>query len=688
MSMINIPSGGLTKAQRLEMYRRPENTELSASLESFTKCFENLVDIKRHPFELYNPEMRDLAVRAAMEMVDNSGGLQKYSNAVYEEGAHVFLEGVGAEDAELDADGNLDPEDDVSEAVTMEDLHRGNLQRLMENSFAEGRAAQANQRDLGELMPFDAFLPFAIIRTYLPLVGKDLVPYIVPKQHFIRIKEQFKYIVTKDNRRYLEPDVYRDLEAATEILKTAKGNEVTATWYPEDMATDVTDAVKAEDDATEKLKLYDYDEDTGTETKYFKINASKEMRVVDLDLLAESGGNRDIGDALDINVAIDAARALVTNSEGVTYMVEVSGLEMFIDTTAISPKEQIGGVVRYPVKDSTGKIERWVEDKIMATYDPYTSRINVVSMSGLTKQVKFAGNLSNKNNMEYMSFHDSYQVKQHPIPEGYRQNMPITVEDMRLYNETASIDIIAYGINRMTEIFNGLEDTDIINFLRQSSNKFRGVTEHDFLHFKGRVFVTRTVDVKYEQNNPFMKRLDFMQDKISNELNAIIREMRNTCQNEPFRLVAYCHPNIASLFVGTNVDWKINDGDSIMGSIRSDYNMGIITQDGNMIRIITSLKFPQEDGLRGLVFPINEQNFLTWKHFKRALYFDRDHRIVNMPNNPNIMCVATFSNKYYVPLSWQLKIKNYDNAVLDEEPMGTATGRNYPYIPADNSGNP
>ena len=72
------------------------------------------------------------------------------------------------------------------------------------------------------------------------------------------------------------------------------------------------------------------------------------------------------------------------------------------------------------------------------------------------------------------------------------------------------------------------------------------------------------------------------------------------------------------------------------------------------------MKFKEEDGVRGLGFPINEQNFLSWKHFKRALYFDRDHRIQQMSNNPNIMCVATFHTHVYVPPSFQLIIKDYD----------------------------
>ena len=92
----------------------------------------------------------------------------------------------------------------------------------------------------------------------------------------------------------------------------------------------------------------------------------------------------------------------------------------------------------------------------------------------------------------------------------------------------------------------------------------------------------------------------------------------------------------------------------------------ITTQDGNALRILTSMKFKEEDGIRGLVFPVNEHNFLTWKHFKRALYFDRDHRIQQMPNNPNIMCVATFKTQSYVPAGFRIKITGYQNAQSNE----------------------
>lgn len=621
---------------KLNIYKQNTPEELVASMESFVGKMSQLVDVMRDPMGLYQVDTANIVTTNIMESVENSNMLQKFGDDAYEPGAVVFLESMTEDD------------DEVSEAVSMGDLHRHNLQQLLENSAVAMRTAPGNLRNVGELTPYDAFLPFAIVRTYLPLVGKDLLPYVVPKQHFIRIKQQYKWIVTKDNTRHLEPDVYSDYEATLDILKSAKGAEIIKDWFPASAVEPATDSSDADFSEMEE----------GVE-KFYKFTDSK-FAVEDLDLLAQSGGQRNIGDTLDIDIHIDSARAVVTNAAGQKYTVTVSGLWGYLDTTAISPKNQISTKVKFPVKSADGVVERYVEDVIMGTYDPSTNRVNVTSLHGFVKQVTFGGHMSNKNNMEYVSFHDEYEAVQHPIPEGYRSNMPITVEDMRLYNETASIDIIAYGINRMTEMFSNLEDTSIIATVNNERAKWIGVTEHPFEHFqKGKVVITRETNVTYENNNPFMKRAEYIQDKVSNDLRLVINEIRTTCQNEPFRVVAYCHPNVASLFVGNNFDWTIKAGAAISEGIRQDYNMGILTQNGDVIRLITSMKFREEDGLQGLVFPVNEQNFLTWKHFKRSLYFDRDHRTTQMPNNPNIMCVATFHTQSYVPMGFQMLIKGY-----------------------------
>lgn len=636
---------------RLQKYISNTPTELIAAMESYVSKFNGLVDVLNDPMRLYDFSVQNAVAATMLESYSHMEACDKLTNASYEPDAKVTLESM------VD-DITLQRGEEVTTETDMTGLHRGNLERLFENSMTEMRVANTsvNRRGLSEFTPYDAFLPFVILRTYLPLIGKDLIPYIVPKAHFIRIKQQYKWVVTSDNRHFLEPDVYSDYKAVREILDSAKGSRVTKKWYPETAVEETTDKTNAD--------FSEYDE-TGAE-KFYNFNDDK-FAVEALDLLGESGGIRDQGDALDINVHISGARAMVTNSEGQTYMVTLDGLQGFVDTTSISPKNQLGVKVKFPVKNAAGEIERWVEDQIMGTYDPYTSRIDITSLHGFVKQVQFGGNLSNKNNNNYLTFHDEMDAWQHPIPEGYRSNLPITVEDMRFYNETGNIEILAYGINRITELFTNMEDTSIIGTIVENREKWRGVDEHPFEHFqRGRIFVTRTCDIEYEQNNPFMKRAEYVQDKISADIRLTINDLRDTCYAEPFRVVMFCHPNIASLFVGDNYDMRITQGASLGGGIRQDYNMGIYTQNGDAMRLITSLKFAEEDGLQGLVFPINEQNFLTWKHFKRAIYFDRDHRIKEMANNPNLMCVATFHTQSYVPMAFQIKIKGYYNPMTDD----------------------
>ena len=195
----------MSKMQILNKYKQDAPEELVANMESFMHRMSGYADIIRDPMSLYTQAAAPTTVQLAMEALENSQGLQKFGDGSYGPNAQVFLESV--------CEDERDVEDEVHEAVGMGELHRGNIQRLLENSAVEMRTAPGNMRNLGELTPYDAFLPFAIIRTYLPLIGKDLLPYIVPKQHFIRIKEQNKYIVTKDGSKHLEPDVFQDYDA-------------------------------------------------------------------------------------------------------------------------------------------------------------------------------------------------------------------------------------------------------------------------------------------------------------------------------------------------------------------------------------------------------------------------------------------------------------------------------------------
>ena len=624
-----ITSTSMTDDQRLAMIHAQAPRDLVVSMESLRETLGSYVDIAQQPARIFDDNVSKLAIDFAMEGVEES--LDKFQ---YEDGAAIYMETMT---------GDLS---DPSVPMSMRDAHAHNLRQLMVNSVMEARAANANQRNLNELTPFDAFLPFAIIRSYLPLVMKDIVPYVVPAKDFIRLKWSYKYVVTKDNQTYLRPDVYNDPATIRKILDSAKGKRVTDEWYPKGTVT-----------GNEGADTGDYEIDG----KHYNLPTDG-IKLQAFDLLGESGGIATSGDQLDKDICVFGARAKVKNNAGTYHIVEVTGIKAYPDLTSISPQRSVSFTVDYPVPGTDGGVESTVTDRIFGTYNDRTSTFDLVSLTGATKQIQFGGHLSNKTNTEYISYTSDFRVEQHPISEGYRFNAPITPEDMHLYNQTASIEIVANAVNEATEMFTEFEDGEVLDTLNSEYDRWVGKgTSHPFVHFqKGPVVFKREVSVKYNASSQLLKRNQFVQDTIQYNLDRMIQDIQGTTQNEPYRVILFAHPAIASLFVGDNIDWKIQPGTSISEGIRTDYNMGIYTAGGSNLRLVTSLKFDKADGVRLLILPVNEENFLSWKHFKYSMYFDRDHRTSEMPNVPNVMAIARYQTQPYVPLQGKLIITDYD----------------------------
>lgn len=621
----------ITSEQRLAMIKSQAPQDLIVSMESLADRLSPIADIRREPAKIFDSTISNIVIDACMEGMEEA-----VSKFQYEDGATIWLESMTDDAAE------------ASEAVSMQAAHLRNMRQLMENSVMEARLAHPNQRNLNELTPFDAFLPFTIIRSYLPLVMKDIVPYVVPAKDFIRLKWSYKYAVTKDNQKFLRPDIYNDPETVEMILDSAKGKRVTEDWYPAGTLT-------GNDGADEG----DY---TGEDGKNYTLPTEK-MSISGLDLLAESGGVIGVGDQLDRDICVYGARAKVENSTGKTQIVEVYEINAYPDLTSISPQRSVSFTVRYPVYADDGvTIESWVEDRVFGDYNDSTMSWNLVSLTGATSQIQFGGHLSNKNNTEYISYTSDYRVEQHPIPEGYRMNAPITPEDMHLYNQTASIDIVANAINEATEMFTEFEDISVLRVLDKQYDMWADKgTDHPFIHFqRGPVVFEREVSVAYSSSAGLLKRNQYVQDTIAYNLDRMIQDIQKTTQNEPYKIVLFAHPAIASLFVGDNIDWKIQPGTSVSEGIRTDYNMGIYTSAGQGLRLVTSLKFRREDGVRFIVLPVNEENFLSWKHFKYSMYFDRDHRIAEMVQVPNVLAISRFYTHPYIPLQGKMVITDYE----------------------------
>ena len=619
----------MSREEILKFHQSHSPKDLIGMFEGLRQKLWDVVDIKDNPSYMFKPEVIDIVTEFVTENYQS------------------VIESVDYGNETQVVESFTDNGNDV--VLPVNQVHVNNLKQLLENSATEVRAANANQFNLNQLTPFDAFLPFVIVRSYLPLIGKDLMPTITPPQPFIRIKQMYKYIVTKDNTKHLRPDIYSNSAAAKAILDTAKGPRVTDAWYP--AGTEVQGVDGAAPDT------YDYIQGG----RYFTVPEDA-MKAQSINVLEESGGLVQVGDALDIDVCVDGIRAVVTATDGTTTVVTQTGYAAYPDLTSITPQRSVSFEVKIPVKNASGKVESYVKDRILGDFNAATNTFNLVSMYGYVKQIQFNGHMSNKNNTEYLSFTNEYGVEQHPIPEGYTSNVPITHQDMQLYNETASIDIVANAMSEMTEIFTQLEDNETINKIDEDFVRWqgKGADEHPFQHMFGPVVFERTVDVRHDSTR-LLKRYEVVQDEINNAVRAFVGEIRNTMQNEPFRLVAFCHPNVAALFVGNNVDWKITQGATGMDGVRMDYSMGVYTSSGESFRVITSMKIKEADGIRFLVFPVNEQNFKSWAHYKYSMFFDRDHRNAQMPLVPNIMGYSRFYTHSYTPLQGKLYIENYNN---------------------------
>ena len=628
---------GLTKTQVKYIVSTPAAKELTAMMESLAQRVSTLVDLKNHPESIYDTSVKDFIVNEAMNMFESDIALSAYDAGIDEK---VYMEGLTEE------------EDETYTPMSVAEAHEHNIRTMLENSLQDGRthymvAQNANNRNINELTPLDAFIPMIIVRSYLPLCGKDLIPYVVPKMDFIRFKEVQKWINTKDGGRYRRPDVYNNKDAVQKIIASGKGREVTKDWFPR--GEEVEGASEADADQQQ------YTDEDGT----VRTIPADILRLQGLDLLVESGGDRNIGDALSHDVYICGARGIVKASDGVDYVVENGNVKGYYDVTSYTPQRSINTNITYTIHFEDGRPDESFTDTIFGEYDAESASFKVVSVMGITRQIQFGGNLSNKNNMEYISFSTSFSTYQHSIGEGMRSNFPISYEDVQLYRDTANIDIVANAVNEMTEIFVQLEDTDVVGFFERCYKRTENVLRHGGMRFTDSIVTWGSeVDLTYSAGNYF-KVNESNQDRLQYALSTMIADISTVCGNEDFRCILASHPNTARLMVGDNYDWKISRGQAMSSGIRSEYNMGVYTAQGDSMKLVTSKKIDEETGINVLVYPVNEENYQTWKHFKRGMYFDRNHHIKEMPNNPNIMGVANFQSHSYIPFQTRLIPTNY-----------------------------
>lgn len=615
------------KEALLNYYKENRPTKLIEAYHELRNSVSQYADIFENPGAIFDPALRDFYVEYAT----------KYATPMIE---------AAAMPDEMQLLESLDRPEVENTIVTTKEAHKQNMRQLLENSLFEGRIVNADNMSIQNLIPFDSFIPLIIARSYEPMVGKELIPSQTAPVPYVTIKEIRKYIVSKTGKKYPRPEVYSDRKSAREILNSSKGRPVTDKWYPAIMSDDGTKELEDDEVTADMLDAIDS----------LKIGNKDENK---LDLLVESGGVREIGDSLDINVCVSQLQCVVTNSQGEKQIVTINDVNAYPDIGSLA-KGSITIDVKIPIYNSNGEVESHVYDKVFGQYDAEYSTIILSSHFGYVKRAKFAGNLSNKNNYEFFSFLQDFTETRHPIPEGYSSQVPITTEMMQLYRETSNIDVVAYVMNEMTEIFTQLEDVEILAKIDEEKEKWEGKGSeiHPFERINGPVVITHECPIKHDASR-LLKRNEYLQDEVNYHLDLLIADIRNILGPEPFYLRTFCHPNIAQMFVGDNYDWKITPGTNATEGIRSDFHMGIYTAGGNAMKLVTSQKFDEEDGIRMLVYPVSEKQFLTWRNYKYSMFFTREYHNPMMSLVPNFKGQDRFYTHAYIPIQAQLKITGY-----------------------------
>ena len=155
----------MSKDQRLKLAKEESPKGLISLFEGLSDKLSYLADISQDSRQMFSKEVSEITNNYVMEACQSM-----LDNVDYGDETQVF--------ESYDVDGNVVARNEMA----VSDAHRANLQQLLENSAGEMRVAMANQHNLNQLTPFDAFLPFTIIRSYLPLIGKDLMPAQTPPQ--------------------------------------------------------------------------------------------------------------------------------------------------------------------------------------------------------------------------------------------------------------------------------------------------------------------------------------------------------------------------------------------------------------------------------------------------------------------------------------------------------------------------
>lgn len=367
-----------------------------------------------------------------------------------------------------------------------------------------------------------------------------------------------------------------------------------------------------------------------------KTKLSQEFHTLPLDskdLLAEVGATAQAGDAIDRQFYITGVQIEVADAKGENPVTKEVTLKskldinnrLYADVTA---------------KHTDGTV---VTDVLMGGVDPERGTVNLASLRGKVKGVKFLGFVSSEahNRATNVSFDIERRDINIGTGEHIEASLPLEMltDTMAMYN----IDGASEVVDVMSNITAQKVDQEIYNFLDASftaNPTYRGVFDvHPSPQFAG---------------NP----KDWLE-----EIKRVIDHQATKMKSQTYYYQGYfvIVGNPLDTQIIPNVTWTFNHVSDSKNGIDVDYSIGAIS-GANRYTIISSDLIPQGE-LTMFFVPLTNK-FLTVKYYPYTFNVVHNYLNTQNPNIPSIMMTKRHTIEEFLPMVIKIEIKNNDGSLV------------------------
>lgn len=485
------------------------------------------------------------------------------------------------------------------------DLLPQKMEQLFENSSLELVKEAAG---IGQMAPIVGVTPPILKKNFLECHSKDIVMTEIPDKPIIKVDFERKFLKNREGQKFYIPEIFYD-DTYKEVAAQCKGKPIDSKWY------------------------------VGTGTDGTSVdNPQDPIKIQDLNILEASGGSLTTRDSLGYDFAIVGVKI-----KGTSAATEITGLDIQPDMGANNTFS-----FRIKGKDDT---EAPVEDIIIGQVDQYHGTVSVSSTSGKIVAVKFGGHLSNENNLETVELDRERERREWKIGEGQRINTGLTIEKIKDYKALMDIDVTAEVIADMSTVLTQFEDSDILAYLDESLNAWKGKKELPFGYTDG--FVETAQFSCEPPAGTFATPSQWIESELKFAVNRLVDELKTKLKTNEIMFVLYGHPNNISL-LQEDVRWIV-DEDTKVGGVQLDYRFGVMNANKSRIHVVSSLKVNKNKGLRVVAYPTSKET-ITFKHYKYSLNIENIYRNPLTPLTPNVMGTSRYLTTSVLPVQGELQL--------------------------------